>query len=221
MVCGEPAEGAYSICYINAFQTQPDDEDVDRPDETPAWPAELVLSELADDPNWTGEYLIDLSTEQLREVAAGRVADMVTTCADKGFDAVEFDNLDSWNRFEDVPSVQALVPFGRADTVAYAALITAEAHERGLAVGQKNALDLAEDNTSAEIGFDFAIVEECGQFDECGAYAEAYDDRVIDIEYTDEGFEAACDGFGPRLSIVRRDLDVVPPEDEDYVFDQC
>ena len=41
---------AYSICYVNAFQTQPDEAGVDRPDERANWPAELVLSELGDDP---------------------------------------------------------------------------------------------------------------------------------------------------------------------------
>lgn len=59
---GSAAATTYTICYVNAFQTQPDEPDVSRPDETSAWPADLVLSELAQDPSWTGEYLIDLST---------------------------------------------------------------------------------------------------------------------------------------------------------------
>ena len=63
---GEPLDAAdtYSICYVNAFQTQPDEDGVDRPDERSNWPAELVLVELGDDPNWEGEYLVDLSTER-------------------------------------------------------------------------------------------------------------------------------------------------------------
>lgn len=218
---GVPAPGAYSICYVNAFQTQPDDPDVDRPDETSAWPQDLVLTALADDPNWTGEYLIDLSTSEQRADAAIWVGDMVTTCADKGFDAVEFDNLDSWSRFADIPSVQALVPFDRDDAVDYAALITEGAHDHGLAVGQKNTVELIDDGSAAEIGFDFAITEECGQFEECGAYASAYDNLMIDIEYTDEGFNRACDDFGDELSIVRRDRLVATPADADYVLEQC
>lgn len=41
------------------------------------------------------------------------------------------------------------------------------------------------------------------------------------IEYTHEGFDAACDGFGARLAVVRRDVEVTTPESADYVFDRC
>ena len=63
---GEPLADGYSICYVNAFQTQSDEDGVDRPDERSNWPAELVLSELGDDPNWGGEYLVDISTDANR-----------------------------------------------------------------------------------------------------------------------------------------------------------
>ena len=43
--------GVYSICYVNAFQTQADEEDVDRPDATSNWPSGLVLRRLGEDPN--------------------------------------------------------------------------------------------------------------------------------------------------------------------------
>src|SRR5436853_4216477 len=35
---GEPAAGAYSVCYVNAFQTQANEPDAVRPDEQSAWP---------------------------------------------------------------------------------------------------------------------------------------------------------------------------------------
>ena len=62
---GSPLADGYSICYVNALQTQ-GDADVDRPDERSQWPSELVLSERGDDPNWPGEYLIDISTSERR-----------------------------------------------------------------------------------------------------------------------------------------------------------
>ncbi len=55
-----------------------------------------MLSSLAQDPSWTGEYLIDFSTAERRARAADWVAPMVQTCKDKGFDAVEFDECDSY-----------------------------------------------------------------------------------------------------------------------------
>ena len=53
---GRPAaDPAYSICYVNAFQTQANESGVDRPDERSNWPRRLVLSMLWDDPLWAGE----------------------------------------------------------------------------------------------------------------------------------------------------------------------
>ncbi len=218
---GAPARSAYTICYVNAFQTQPDEAGVARPDETSAWPADLVLTGLAQDPNWTGEYLIDLSTADKRARAADWVAPMVQTCADRGFDAVEFDNLDSWTRFEDVPSIQEQMPFGRPEAVALAGLITEHAHGLGLAVGQKNTPQLIDNKDHEAVGFDFAIAEECGQYRECGDYTAGYGEQVIVVEYTAAGLRRACDGFGSRLSIVRRDVGVSTPGDAGYVFDRC
>ncbi len=47
---GAALAGTYSICYVNAFQTQDDEAGVERPDERSAWPRDLVLRELGDDP---------------------------------------------------------------------------------------------------------------------------------------------------------------------------
>ena len=44
---------------------------------------------------------------------------MIETCARKGFDAVEYDNLDSWTRFDDTPR-EGDVPFGKRAALAYA-----------------------------------------------------------------------------------------------------
>jgi len=90
-----PARRGYSICYVNAFQTQDDEAGVKRPDERSAWPADLVLNELGDDPNWGGEYLVDIRDAGKRARAADWLQPMIETCARKGYDAVEYDNLDS------------------------------------------------------------------------------------------------------------------------------
>ena len=60
---GDPApDPAYSICYVNAFQTQANEPGVDRPDERSQLAESLVLTELGDDPHWGGEYLVDIRT---------------------------------------------------------------------------------------------------------------------------------------------------------------
>jgi hypothetical protein len=217
---GQPQPGAYNICYINAFQTQGDDSWVDRPDERSNWPQDLVLYSLGDDPNWGGEYLINIDTAARRSAAAAWVSPMVQTCADKGFDAVEYDNLDSWTRFDGTP-MASQVPFDRSDTIAYATLLAEVAHDRGLAVGQKNTADLTRAEARDRIGFDFAIVEECGQWDECEAFTSIYGDRVVAVEYTSRGFANACSRVGGEISVVRRDVSVTAPGSGSYIYDEC
>lgn len=208
---GSALEGGYSICYVNAFQTQPD-ADGGRPDERSQWPTELVLTGYEDDPNWDGEYLIDISTPQSRTAAADHLDQMIETCATKGFNAVEYDNLDAWTRLDDLP-------FDEQDTIDFATIITDRAHAFGLAVGQKNTAQLLPQREA--IGFDFAVVEECGEFSECDVFTDEYGALVVGIEYTDDGFSAACGAIGDITSVVRRDLFVTVPGSDTYVFDEC
>jgi hypothetical protein len=214
-----PAKG-YGICYVNAFQTQADEEGIDRPDEKSNWPAHLVLIELGDDPNWGGEYLIDISTPENRAEAAAWVRPMIATCADKGFQAVELDNLDSWTRFDGTP-LAGSVPFARADAVAYAALLVDIAHDEGLAAAQKNTVQLKRGEARATIGFDFAMAEECGRYRECQAYRDLYRNRVIVIEYRGKDFRAVCKHLRAKLSVVLRDRNVTQPGSGTYVYRAC
>ena len=220
---GEPLPGGYSLCYVNAFQTQADEgtppgEAGARPDLTSQWPPDLVLRDL-EDPGWPGEFLVDISTSEKRQAAADHVAPMLESCAADGFDAVELDNLDSWTRFDGTDR-EGDVPFGQDEGVAYALLLVEVAHENGLAAAQKNAADLA-DVGRADIGFDLAVVEECGAYDECAAYTEAYGDSVLVVEYTDEGFESACAELRGRVPVVLRDVDLSVPGAPGHVVRRC
>jgi Glycoside-hydrolase family GH114 len=212
--------GTYSVCYVNAFQTQDDEAGVNRRDERSNWPRDLVLTALGDDPDWGGEYLVDLSTAARRQRAAQWVKPMVDTCAAKGFAAVEYDNLDSWTRFDGTPR-QGAVPFGRAQAVAYAELLTDYAHSKNLAVGQKNTPQLGRVTSLQVVGFDFAVAEQCGQYDECGAYTAVFGNRVVDVEYTDAGYARACRSVGAQVTVVRRDVGVSPRGSGRYRFGAC
>lgn len=196
----EPAPGAYPVCYVNAFQTQPGATEL---------PSDLLLRDdgaLVEDPDWPGEYLLDLSTPDQRERLAERVGGWLTGCAADGFAAVELDNLDSWTRSGGL--------LDRADAAAMARLLVDRAHAAGLAVAQKNAPELA----GTGLGFDFAVVEDCGAYDECTVFTDAYA-VVLDVEYTDDGFAAACGVAG--LSVQRRDLAVSVPGDPAHVAEWC
>jgi Glycoside-hydrolase family GH114 len=196
-----PLRSGYSVCYVNAFQSQPGI----------PWPAELVLHR--EDPGWPGEFLIDISTRAKRRAAAAVVQPMSEACARKGYDAVEYDNLDSWTR---VPRL----PFGKRDALAYARLIARRAHALGLAVAQKNTVELTRAQVR-RVGFDFAIAEECGRYRECDDYQSVYRDHFVVVEYRRRDFRAACRAVGDRVSVVLRDRNVTAPGSRTYRYDVC
>ena len=217
---GQPAgDPVYSICYVNAFQTQPNERGVDRPDERSNWPRRLVLRKLGDDPKWGGEYLIDLRNAKRRRKAADWVEQMIDGCAGKGYHAVEYDNLDSWTRFDGTP-LERRVPFGKRQAFAYASLLAELAHARGLAVGQKNTAEVSR-RRAERIGFDFAVAEECARYRECNRYRRVHGNRVIAIEYRRRDFDRACSTVGDQISVVLRDRRVSTPGSRRYVYDAC
>ncbi|MFD7057331.1 endo alpha-1,4 polygalactosaminidase [Streptomyces mirabilis] len=205
----KPAKGLYNICYVNAFQAQPD---------ALSWWQKhhpgLILKDKNNrtvmDENW-GEALLDTSTTAKRNELAAVVGQWINGCATSGFQAVEPDNLDSYQRSKGLLT--------KADNSAFAKLIVQKAHAKGLAIGQKNTAEMLSEHT--RIGFDFAVAEECAEYSECGSYAKAYSNRVYVIEYEDHSFDMACSSWGKSLSIVQRDLDVTARGSDDYTFRTC
>ena len=204
-----PVPGAYSICYVNGFQTQPGAE----------WPAELILHDASwaevFDPGWPDERILDASTAEKREGIVRQLTAVVGHCASDGYQAVEFDNLDSYTRSDGALDM--------TDAEALAKLLVGLAHDNGLEAGQKNTADLG-DRGRTEIGFDFAVVEECQRYDECDVYTDVYGDRVIDIEYTDDlGGSVAEVCNDPQLpaSTVIRDRDLAPAGAEGHELQRC
>ena len=206
----EPDPERYSICYLNAFQTQPGERE--------EWPSDLLLDRddtWVTDPAWPDEVLLDTSSAAQRDRISGVVSDWIGECAASGFDAVEFDNLDSFTRSHGALTFD--------DNLALARQLVASAHEHGLAAVQKNT---AEHNAElrADAGYDFVIAEECAAYAECAVYAETYGEYVIDIEYTDNAarpFTAACSDPASPSSMVLRDRGLLAPAQPGHVFALC
>ncbi|RDI63909.1 endo alpha-1,4 polygalactosaminidase [Nocardia pseudobrasiliensis] len=201
-----PADGLYNICYVNAFQTQPGGED--------QWDPDLLLRD-ADgrpvvDEKW-GETLLDIRTVDKQTRIADKVNGWIDECAAERYQAVELDNYDSYDRSK------KLLTTDQAQS--YIRRLSGHAHDKGLAVAQKNAAELS--NNHARNGLDFAVAEQCGDTGECGDYVTAFSDNVIDVEYTDAGLAAACEQVGSRISIVQRDEDVVPAGASGYLRRTC
>jgi hypothetical protein len=210
----QPAPGRYSICYVNAFQTQAA---ADRwwKQHHPHLLLRDATGRLVTDPGWPGEILLDTSTRVHRRHLAAVVGRWIDTCAAKGFRGVEPDNLDSYTRSHKLLT--------RDDNLAYARLLALRAHGDGLAIAQKNGAGLSA-RARRVVGFDFAIAEECEVYSECSDYRSVYGRHVIEIEYTDNGRQAfadACAARGDAISVVLRDRDVVPRSDPAYVEKWC
>lgn len=204
-----PAAGAYSICYVNGFQTQPD---------AIGWwrrtHPDLLLHDATgheiEDTEW-GELLLAADTPAHRAALVNVVGAWIDGCARSGYAAVELDNLDSVDRSH-----------GRlrwSDALAYARALVQRAHRAGLAVAQKNAAEQV--SAGRRAGFDFAVAESCAVYAECPAYVEGYGRHVIEIEYDDAAFAAACRAQRGRISITRRDRDLTPPGAKGHVERWC
>jgi hypothetical protein len=229
----QPVAGLYNICYVNLFQTQPNEPGQSKsrpPYGTTAWwqkyHPKLLLRDskkrLVIDKAWN-EAIFDIRTTAKRKALYAVQKTWIRGCATDGFDAVEPDNLDVHLRSKKLLTTGAIR--------AYLKLVIPYTHRAGLAIAQKNASDQF-GSTGPSLGFDFAIAEECERYVECDAYA-AYRDLLYEIEYTDDNpvvtrggisqtvFEWACSDRGSRHSIILRDRDVVPVGSDGYVNSSC
>ena len=140
------ARGRKVICYVSAGSF----EDW-RPDAA-QFPA-AVKGKALD--GWPGEAWLDVRRIDL---LAPVIEARLDLCRSKGFDGIEFDNVDGYSN-------SSGFPLTAADQLRYNQYLAGAAHARGLSVGLKNDLDQVGDLVSA---FDWAINEECFAFSECG-----------------------------------------------------
>ncbi len=203
------AANAYNICYLNAFQAQPGDL---------AWwqrehPSLLLRGangQLVIDRGWN-EGLLDIRTPDKRAAIAQIVGGWAADCVRSGYDAIEPDNLDSYTRSGGLLTAD--------DALAYMTLLSTRVHGLGMLIGQKNAAELTPRVHAA--GADFAVTEECQQFDECGSYTKVYGKKVIEIEYVASQFDAACRARRGQVSLVLRDRGVVARGRPGYLDRSC
>lgn len=200
-------DGRYNICEISGFRVREQEREV--------WLAEhpaLLLRDGLDSPviDRYSSMLIDVSTEAKRAELAKVVGEWIARCASAGFDAVAINDLDAYA--ESDGRVEA------EDVIETMKSFSSIAHAHHLAIGQKNASELAAHKST--IDTDFAVAEECNRYDECDQYRATYGDHVLVLEYRRSDFESGCDDY-PQLPTVLRDVNLVAPSDPGYVYEGC
>jgi uncharacterized membrane protein YccC len=106
-------------------------------------------------PEWEGERWLDV---RRYKVFLPLMVDRLQMCLDKGFEFVEFDNLDAYEN-------RTGFKIGKADTLRYAEALAAEARRLGLKPMQKNVPELAK---TLEPHFDAILFEDCALYKFCG-----------------------------------------------------
>jgi hypothetical protein len=164
------ALGQRAICYIDVGTAENW-----RSDYSQFPPADLGLSN-----GWPGEQWLNITDQAIRPIMDARFA----MCAQKGFDAVEPDNMDGYENTTGFT-------ISAAQQLAYDEWVADDVHAHGMAVFQKNDPDQA---SQLEPYFDGALDEQCNQYTECSSY-EPYIQAgkpVLNAEYETSLYPAFC-----------------------------
>jgi hypothetical protein len=124
----------------------------------------------------------------------------IAMCARKGFDAVEPDNIAGWEN-------NTGFPITRADQLRFNRWIARQVHARGMSVALKNDGGQVKELVGV---FDFAIVEECFQYEECGLY-RPFTERgkaVFEAEYELDPAKFCAAAGAIDFSAIRKSVDL-------------
>jgi hypothetical protein len=172
------------ICYISAGSYENW-----RPDKTTFPNPVLGLSN-----GWSGEQWLDIrQTDILIPIMTKRMQ----MCKDKGFDAIEADNVDGYSN-------STGFPLTNNDQILYNKTLAATAHNLGMSIALKNDI---EQIPELEPHFDFAINESCLQYKECSAYSPflAKGKAVLHTEYKGT-LENICKAVPKGFSTIKKRL---------------
>ncbi len=157
-------QGKHVVCYI----------DVGTWEEWRSDAAEFPASVIGKSNGWPGEKYLNIADTSVIEPIMAKRFQM---CKEKGFDAVEPDNM------EDYAEKSTGFTITAAEQLSYDEWIAGEVHSLGMAVLQKND---GEQTAQLEPYFDGALTEQCNQYKECSSF-DAYlaaGKPVLNAEYS-------------------------------------
>jgi hypothetical protein len=179
-------QGRAVVCYIDTAY------EPGRPDSSQFTAA--VLGNGID--GWPGQKWVDIRSPLVRTIMTNRMV----LAAGKGCDALEMDDVDS---YENNPGF----PLTAADQLDFNQFLATEAHSLNLGIALKNDVDQVPDLLSS---FDFAINEQCFQYNECDAYSEFINQgkAVLGVEYNLATSAFCPEANADRFSWLKKDLDL-------------
>ncbi len=183
------ALGQRVICYIDVGTAE------DFRSDNASFPASV----LGQTNGWPGEKWLDVRRLSVLEpIMTARFR----MCAQKGFDAVEPDNIDGYANGTGFPITAA-------QQLTYDEWIANEVHALGMTVFQKNDPD---QSTQLQRYFDGALDEQCNQYAECSSFQPylSAGKPVLNAEYqssTYPGFCGADNKLGIMGALYNLDLD--------------
>jgi hypothetical protein len=119
--------------------------------------SKFPASVLGNDNGWPGERWLDVRQLSVLEPI---MTNRFQMCKQKGFDAVEPDNIDGWENGTGFP-------ISAQDQLTYDEWVAREVHSLGLAVLQKNDPEQA---TELQPYFDGVLDEQCNEYSECSSF---------------------------------------------------
>ncbi|KAI5476542.1 hypothetical protein MNV49_007552 [Pseudohyphozyma bogoriensis] len=186
-IAGYKSQGKKVVCYYSAGSYEGD-----RSDDA-SFSSDCYCNQ-ADSCKMDGwdEWWLDIHSAACIANVKSVMQARLQMAADKGCDGVEPDNVDSDTNDNGQGNTAA-------DQLSYNLWTAETAHSLGLAVALKNAGDQLTANTAEIVAaYDFAIVEQCEQYDECDVYQPFVDagKAAFDIEYQSEKDAAPVDKTG-------------------------
>ena len=165
------------VCYWSAGTYEAYRREADRDRGAYSFDSKTYLRSAMVEPmdDWPGETWLDVTNKRVWWANKKRMQ----FAKEIGCDAVDPDNVDHY-------LFESKVKNTRKDAVAFVRYLVDEAHDLGLGVGLKNAVELIKDVP----GVDFYVNEQCVSYDECGAYASVAEKKaVLAVEYCDAAKE--------------------------------
>ena len=179
------ARGRNVVCYLNAGAWENW-----RPDAL-----QFPSSVLGNGNRWPGERWLDI---RRRDIVGPLMEARMDLCKQKGFDAVEPDNIDGYMN-------STGFPFTASDQLSYNMWLSNAAHARGLSIGLKNDLDQVPELVNS---FDWGLAEQCFQYQECSRLAPFTQSgkAVFEVEYNLPTSAFCSQAIALKFNAMRKNL---------------